>query len=69
MKLDFIPFLQEEVFTDAQLDQIIAFETAKQHATGSYNAISQRTVNNYLVDHIIFAYNDNNLAEIEPFTL
>ena len=69
MKLDFIPYLQQNVFTDEALDVIMRFELAKEHTTGSYNAISQRTVNNYLVDHVIFSYKNNDMDAIKPFTL
>ena len=69
MKLDFIPFLSDAVFTDEHFEKMIDFELAKEHATGSYNAISQRTVNNYLVDHVIFAHKNNDKDAIKPFTL
>jgi len=69
MKLDFIPFLQSDTISDTSLDAIINFELTKEHTAGSYNSISIGTVNHYLVDHIIFSYNNGDIEAIKPFTL
>jgi len=69
MKLDFIPFLQDDVLSDASLDAIIGFELVKEHSAGSYNSISIGTVNHYLVDHIIFSYTNGDIEAIKPFIL
>ena len=69
MKLDFIPFLAKDQMSDEDLDKIIAFETIKEHSAGSYSAISLGTVNQYLVDHVIYSYNKGDMDAIKPFTL
>jgi len=69
MKLDFIPLLQPAKLSDKALTTIIKFETTKEHAAGSYSSIDSGTVNNYLVDHVIYSYNKGKKKEIKPYTL
>lgn len=69
IKLDFIPFLRDEVLSNASLAAILDFEMNVNHDEGSFYSIDVSTVNNYFMDYILAAAKAGELDKLTPYTL
>lgn len=69
IKLDFIPFLRDEVLSNASLAAILDFEMNVNHSAGSFYSIDVSTVNNYFMDYILAAAKAGELDKLTPYTL
>jgi hypothetical protein len=52
-KLDFLPCITSDTFTDEMLDSIINTESTFHHAAGSFFAIDFETINNWLITELL----------------